>query len=92
MAKIFGRWLDTTKKKIVFGGMVCFLLSWLIPPLMCVYPPHVYRGYGFIFLPENWGGIAYDEMIDFYRLFIEWFVVIVFTVGFLFSSTEQKPK
>jgi hypothetical protein len=59
MAKIksiFGRLLDTTQKKIIFGGMVCFLLMGLIPPLMDYdHYSHSYSssGYGVMFLPHG---------------------------------------
>ena len=102
MAKIksiFGRWLDTTQKKIILFGMVCFLLIGLIPPLMH-YRTHDYRGYGIIFLDGGYGrygggcvdGICYNERIDFYRLIVEWILVIVLTGGLLFLSKEQKSK
>ena len=81
MAKIksiFGRWLDTTQKKIIFIGMVCFLLVGLIPPLMNSGTLYTSRGYGFIFLGDDYvGGIGYWERIDFYRLIVEWILVIV---------------
>jgi hypothetical protein len=98
MAKILGRWLDTTQKKIVLGGMVCFLLVGLIPPLMD-YHSHSHCGYGIIFLDGGSpygggyvGGIGHYERIDFYRLIVEWILVIVLTGGFLFLSKEKKSK
>jgi|GEM_PF-3671015 len=97
MAKIksiFGRWLDTTQKKIIFVGMVCFLLAGLIPPLMDVDSPHFSLGYGIIFLDGGYvvGGINSNERVDFYRLIVEWILVIVLTGGLLFLSKEQKSK
>jgi hypothetical protein len=51
------------------------------------------RGYGFIFLGDDYvGGIGYWERIDFYRLIVEWILVIVLTGGLVFLSKEQKSK
>jgi len=89
---IIGRWLDTTQKKIIFGGMVCFLLAGLIPPLMHS-KYHFSCGYGFMFLPRNCvGSIGGLERIDFYRSSVEWILVVVLTGGLLFLSKEQKSK
>jgi uncharacterized membrane protein len=97
MAKIKSRWLDTTQKKIVFGGMVCFLLAGLIPPLMSYdHYSHSYSSshhYGFMFMPDIFvGGIDQGDRIDFYRLIVEWIVVVVLTGGLLFLSKEKNPK
>ena len=71
MTKIFGGWLDTTQKKIIFGGMICFLLVGLIPPLMSYDSPHSSRAYGIIFLDGGSpygggyvGGIGHYESVD----------------------------
>jgi hypothetical protein len=55
--------------------------------------PYSPRGYGFIFLGRDYvGGIDWDEEVDFFRLFVEWFLLIVLTGGLLFLSKEKNPK
>ena len=79
--------MSKTQLKILWIGMVIFVLMGLFPPKEYNTPEGSHAdGYGFIFTVDN---------IDFSRLIVQWAIVAVVTGGLIYSikvDPELMPK